>query len=333
MSIIKLSVLDQTVIRKGETAKISLNQTLELAKLSEDLGYTRFWVAEHHNTRGIAGTSPEILISHIATNTSTIRIGSGGVLLPQYSPYKVAENFKLLETLYPNRIDLGIGRSPGGSPATRLALTDSLRKSMNEFPRQISDLQGYLDDSIPDSHPYHNVKAYPVSDGSPELWILGVTHRGARVAAEKGTAFTYGHFINPENGLRAMETYRENFQPSISLKTPKTNVCIFVICAPTQERAEEIAISQDIWLLSVEKGLDTHILPVHEANNIKLTKKDKERIVENRRRMIIGTPKKVREEIIRLRDYYKTEEFMIINNTYDFQEKLQTYRLLAEQFL
>lgn len=204
---------------------------------------------------------------------------------------------------------------------------------MNEFPRQISDLQGYLDDSIPDSHPYHNVKAYPVSDTLPELWLLGVTHRGARLAAEKGTAFTYGHFINPINGLRAIETYRENFLPSKALSTPKTNVCLFVICVPTQERVEEIAISQEIWLLAVEKGFDTHILPVQEARSIKLTKKEQDRIVENRNRMIIGTPKKVREEILRLSDYYHTNEFMIINNTYNFQEKLLTYRLLAEQFL
>lgn len=333
MTIIKLSVLDQSVIRKGETTVTAFQQTLELAKLSEELGYTRFWVAEHHNTSGIAGTSPEILISHIASQTNSIRIGSGGVLLPQYSPFKVAENFKLLETLYPNRIDLGVGRSPGGSPATRLALTDSIRRSLNEFPRQLTDLQGYMEDTIPESHPYHNVRAYPESKTLPELWVLGVTHRGARVAAEKGTAFTYGHFINPHNGLRALQTYRENFQPSNTVKTPKSNVCIFVICAPTQEKAEEIAISQDLWLLAVEKGFDTHILPVHEARNRKLTKKDKERIEENRRRVIIGTPGKVHEEIVRLSDYYQTDEFMIINNTYSFQEKLLTYTLLAEQFL
>lgn len=333
MTIIKLSVLDQSVIRKGETTVTAFQQTLELAKLSEELGYTRFWVAEHHNTSGIAGTSPEILISHIASQTNSIRIGSGGVLLPQYSPFKVAENFKLLETLYPNRIDLGVGRSPGGSPATRLALTDSIRRSLNEFPRQLTDLQGYMEDTIPESHPYHNVRAYPESKTLPELWVLGVTHRGARVAAEKGTAFTYGHFINPHNGLRALQTYRENFQPSNTVKTPKSNVCIFVICAPTQEKAEEIAISQDLWLLAVEKGFDTHILPVNEARNRKLTKKDKERIEENRRRVIIGTPGKVHEEIVRLSDYYQTDEFMIINNTYSFQEKLLTYTLLAEQFL
>ncbi len=333
MSKIKLSVLDQSVIRKGATARDAFQHTVELAKLTEKFGYTRFWVAEHHNTSGIAGTSPEILISHIASNTTSIRIGSGGVLLPQYSPYKIAENFTLLETLFPNRIDLGIGRSPGGSSATRLALTDGIRKSMNEFPRQISDLQGYLYDSLPKTHPYHNVKIYPVLETLPELWLLGVSHRGARLAAEKGTAFTYGHFINPDNGLRAMETYRQYFQPSRALQKPTTNVCIFVICAPTQERAEEMAISQDVWLLAVEKGFDTHVLSNMDAKKLKLTQKDKERIMENRKRMIIGTPKKVREEVLRLSDDYDTDEIMVINNTFDFRDKVQTYRLLAELFL
>lgn len=333
MSNIKLSVLDQSVIRKGETASDAFQQTVELAKLSEKLGYTRFWVAEHHNTRGIAGTSPEILISHIANHTNNIRIGSGGVLLPQYSPYKIAENFNVLETLFPNRIDLGIGRSPGGSPATRLALTDGIRRSMNEFPRQISDLRDYLYDSMSESHPHQNVRAFPVPHTAPELWLLGITHRGARLAAEMGTAFTYGHFINPHNGLRTLETYRQNFHPSKGLSSPKTNVCIFVICAPTKERAEEIAISHDIWLLAIEKGSDTHILPTFDAKNLKLTKKDKEKIKENRKRMIIGTPEQVKADLLRLSEYYHADEFMVINNTFDFQEKLYTYTQLSELLL
>jgi luciferase family oxidoreductase group 1 len=141
---LKLSVLDQSVISKGDSASTALQNTVKLAQVTEELGYTRFWVAEHHNTNGIAGSSPEILISHIASNTRKIRVGSGGVLLPQYSPFKIAENFKVLEALFPNRIDAGIGRSPGGSPSTRMALTDGIRKSLNGFPRQVKDLQGIL---------------------------------------------------------------------------------------------------------------------------------------------------------------------------------------------
>ncbi|MBM7652808.1 LLM class flavin-dependent oxidoreductase [Neobacillus cucumis] len=329
----KLSVLDQSVISKGDTANIALQNTVKLAQLTEKLGYTRFWVAEHHNTNGMAGSSPEILMSHIASNTRRIRVGSGGVLLPQYSPYKIAENFKVLEALFPNRIDLGIGRSPGGSAATRLALTDGLRKSLNEFPQQVQVLQGFLQNQLPAEHPFHKVNAYPVAETLPELWILGITHRGARMAAEKGTAFTYGHFITPDNGKRAMDYYVQNFQPSTLLKKPKTNACIFVVCAQTQEKAEECALSQDLWLLAVEKGSDTRIPSIEEAKRIRLTHEEERRILENRQRMIIGTPQKVKSEIMRLSEMYQTEEFMIICNIHRFEDKMKSYTLLAEEFL
>ncbi|OCA83196.1 hypothetical protein A8F94_18960 [Bacillus sp. FJAT-27225] len=329
----KLSVLDQSVIRKGESPASALENTVRLAQLTEELGYTRFWVAEHHNSNGIAGSSPQVLISHIASKTNKIKVGSGGVLLPQYSPYKIAEDFKLLETLFPNRIDLGIGRSPGGNPATRLALTDSLSKSMNEFPRQVRDLQGYLQNQLHDGHPFQEVKAFPEPNSNPDVWILGISHRAARLAAEYGTAFTYGHFISPVNGKRALDYYYENFRPSRLLSKPKANVCIFVVCAPTQEEAEELALTQDLWLLAVEKGLDTRILSPEEAKKITLSDDDKKKIQVNRKRMVIGTPQKVKEELLRLSAVYKTDEFMILNNVYDYGAKWKTYELLTEMFL
>lgn len=329
----KLSVLDQSVISKGDSAGQALRKTVELAQIAEDLGYTRFWVAEHHNTNGIAGSSPEVLISHIASRTRKIRVGSGGVLLPQYSPYKVAENFKVLEALFPNRIDAGFGRSPGGSATTRLALTDGLRKSLNEFPRQVKDLQAFLRNDLSGDHPYHQVKAYPEVSSSPELWLLGITHRGARLAAENGTAFTYGHFITPVNGKRALEQYYREFQPSPLLDKPKANVCVFLVCAETQDKAEELALSQDLWLLRVEKGLDTRIPSLEEAKSTPLTSNDRIKITENRKRMIIGTPEKIRNELLRLSEVYRTEEFMIINNLYSFEDKVNTYALLADALI
>ncbi|MDQ0217374.1 LLM class flavin-dependent oxidoreductase [Peribacillus cavernae] len=328
----QLSVLDQSPISKGSDAHAALQQTLQLAMTTEQLGFTRFWVAEHHNTNGLASSSPEILISHIASHTKTIRVGSGGVLLPQYSPYKVAENFKTLEALFPGRIDLGIGRSPGGATATRLALTDSIRKSMNEFPRQLKDLQGFLHDSLPAGHPFEEVMAAPLSDTQPEMWLLGISHRGARVAAENGTSFTYGHFISPGEGRRAAEEYFTKFQPSLSLSQPKMNVCIFVVCAETQEEAEELAVSQDIWLLNVGKGKDTQIPSVSETKEVPLSDEDKRIIRNNRRRAIIGTPEKVKEELLLLKEVYGTDEFMIITNIYDFEAKLRSYHLLADAF-
>lgn len=326
----KISVLDQSVIRKGDHASDALQNTVKLAQKTEELGYHRFWVAEHHNTIGVAGSSPEVLLSHIASKTKKIRVGSGGILLPQYSPYKVAENFKMLETLFPNRIDLGVGRSPGGSPATRLALTDGVRRSLNDFPRQVRDLQGFLNNQFPTDHPYHEVAAYPVPETAPHMWILGITHRGARVAAENGTAFTYGHFINPENGQEAIDYYYDHFQPSFLLSKPKVNVCVFVICALTQEKAEDMALSLDRWLLLVEKGLDTRIPSIEEAKRMKVTKEERERILENRRRMVIGTPAKVKDDLQRLAQLYQTEELMIITNVYDFQDKHHSYTLVAE---
>ncbi|HZG70330.1 MAG TPA: LLM class flavin-dependent oxidoreductase [Chondromyces sp.] len=330
----KLSVLDQSVIQKGENAGEAFRQTAELAQAAEKLGYTRFWVAEHHNTNGLAGSSPEILISHLASQTERIRVGSGGVLLPQYSPLKVAENFKVLEALFPNRIDLGIGRSPGGNAATRMALTDGVAKSLNEFPRQVKDLKGYLLDDLPQGHEYHEVKAAPEIHTLPEVWHLGLTERGARTAAEQGVGFTFGHFIAPGYGRKAVETYTKHFIPSPLLSRPKVNVCIFVICAPTEEEAEDLAWSQDMWLLSVEKShrADTRLIPVDEAKSLILTTEDEQRIKQNRKRAVIGTPEFVRKELVELSERYQTDEFIVLTNIFDYEKKLQSYRLLAEAF-
>ncbi|TDL82994.1 LLM class flavin-dependent oxidoreductase [Peribacillus frigoritolerans] len=328
----KLSILDQSPISEGSSARNALKQTLQLAKAAEELGYTRFWVAEHHNTNGLASTAPEILISHIASSTSRIKVGSGGVLLPQYSPFKVAETFNTLEVLFPNRIDLGIGRSPGGGAETRLALTDGIRKSLNEFPRQLQDLQGFLSQSLPVDHAYSKVLAMPGSETSPEMWLLGVSHRGARTAAEHGLAFTYGHFINPASGRKAMKDYLEQFQPTQQLTSPKSNFCIFVVCAETEEKAEYLALSQDAWLLNVEKGGNTKIPSPEEVKKIDFSPDEKEKINRNRDRMIIGTPQKVKNELLRIGADYKTDECMVISNLFRFEDKLKSYELLAEAF-
>ncbi|MRG85840.1 LLM class flavin-dependent oxidoreductase [Salinibacillus xinjiangensis] len=328
----KLSVLDQAPISKGDTATTTLKHTVELAQYVEKLGYTRFWVAEHHNTKGLAGTSPEVLISHIASMTNHIRVGSGGVLLPQYSPLKVAENFKVLEALFPNRIDLGIGRSPGGNHATRLALTDHIQKSLNEFPRQVADLSGFLTDSLPASHDFKRVKATPRTITNPSLWVLGLSERGAKTAAENSTRFTFGHFINPTNGQKAIETYFEHFKVSSWQKRPMSNACVFVVCAETKKEAELLALSQDLWLLNVETGKDTRIPSIKEVKSKRFTQRELEKIQKNRKRCIIGTPDDVRKRLEELSELYRTDEFLIITNIFDFNAKLKSYRLLAEEF-
>ncbi|WP_029329023.1 LLM class flavin-dependent oxidoreductase [Lentibacillus jeotgali] len=328
----KLSVLDQSPISRGSDPETALNNTLKLAKITEDLGYTRYWVAEHHNTNGLASVAPEILIARIASYTEKIRVGSGGVLLPQYSPYKVAENFKMLEAMFPDRIDLGIGRSPGGSQDTRMALTDGINKSMRAFPRQLQDLQGFLHNSLPKDHPYRLVKAAPRTKKAPPMWVLGLSERGAANAAEIGAGFMFGHFISPDKGQAAMEAYREQFQPSPDFDHPVNAVCIFVVCADTEEDAEELAISQDKWLLNVGKGSDIKVPSIEEVKKRTYRQEELDIIRKNRRRAVIGTPDQVKQELERLSDYYQTDEFMIITNIYDLDAKVHSYRLLAEAF-
>ncbi|MFD1018382.1 LLM class flavin-dependent oxidoreductase [Thalassobacillus hwangdonensis] len=329
----KLSILDQSPISVGSTSADAINQTITLAKKAEEWGYSRYWIAEHHNTNGLASSSPEILMTRLATETSRIRIGSGGVLLPQYSPLKVAENFKMLEAMFPGRIDLGLGRSPGGSQKTRLALTDGYKKTLSAFPRQVKELRQFLQGTIPKGHDHFGVKATPLTTSNPDVWVLGISERGARHAANNGTGFTFGHFIDPTNGKSAISAYREQFHPVVDNDEPKVNVCIFVICAETKEQAEKLALSQDVWLLQVEKGLETRVFSHEDLFNQKFTPKEIEKMKMNRRRAIIGDPKEVKEQLTRLKDHYGTDEFLIITNIFDFQAKIRSYELLAEALL
>ncbi|QGH35543.1 MsnO8 family LLM class oxidoreductase [Gracilibacillus salitolerans] len=329
----KLSVLDQAPISRGDTPEQTLANSLELAQWTEQLGYNRYWVAEHHNTNGLASSSPEIMITRIASVTTKIKVGSGGVLLPQYSPYKIAEDFKTLAGFFPERIDLGVGRSPGGSQLTRSALTDHQNKSLSDFPRQLIDLQGFLHNSLPREHEFRLVKAGPRVEKVPPIWVLGLSERGGTNAAELGVGFVFGHFINPANGEKIMQTYREKFKPSVSMDQPKTMVCIFVICAETEEEAEELALTQDKWLLSVGKGADTKVPSIEEVRKKPFTQEELDMMKKNRERCIIGTPSKIKQELTRLQHMYQTEEFMLITNIHDFEAKKRSYQLIAEAIL
>jgi luciferase family oxidoreductase group 1 len=326
----KLSVLDQAPIRRGATIEEALQESVELAQHAERLGYERYWFAEHHNTNGLVSVAPEIMATRVASATNTIKVGTGGVLLPQYSPLKVAETFHTIAGLFPGRVDLGVGRSPGGTEQTRSALSDGADSGMGEFPRKLEELQGFLYNSLPREHPYRSVKASPrVNDPAP-LWVLGLSEGSAKRAAELGIGYVFGHFISPAKP-NAMPIYKEEFRPSVTREKPYGIVCIFAVCAETEEKAEELAMSQDHWLLSVGKGRDTQIPSPELIQKRKLTDADKETIRKNRKRCVIGTPEKVRKELERLQEEYQADEFMLITNIYDKEAKWKSYELIKKE--
>jgi luciferase family oxidoreductase group 1 len=326
----KLSVLDQAPIRRGVSPEEALQESVELAQYAERLGYERYWFAEHHNTNGLVSVAPEIMATRIASATNTIKVGTGGVLLPQYSPLKVAETFHTLAGLFPGRVDLGVGRSPGGTEQTRSALADGAESGMGVFPRKLEELQGFLYNTLPREHPYRSVKASPRITEAAPLWVLGLSEGSAKRAADLGIGFVFGHFISPAKP-KAMPLYKEAFRPSKTRKKPYGIVCIFVVCAETEEEAEALAESQDHWLLSVGKGRDTQIPSPELISKRELTEADKEAIRKNRQRCVIGTPEKVRMELERLQEVYQADEFMLITNIYNKEAKWKSYELIKQE--
>lgn len=328
----KLNVLDQSPISEGSSPEEALHHTVALAQALEKMGYSRFWVSEHHDTAHLAGSSPEVLISYIAAKTSTIRVGSGGVMLPHYSAYKVAENFRVLEGLAPGRIDLGIGRAPGGMPIATYALNNGHPRNVHGYPEQIDDLLAYLHDALPDDHPYQGLKATPLVSSAPEIWILGSSSGSARIAAEKGLAFTFAQFINETGGPEAIRDYRQHFQPSKYLQKPHAMVAVFVICAESEEETENMAKRMDLALLFSERGMRTKGIPSLEAAiNYAYTDFDRTRIRDNRQRMVVGTPDQVKATLLGMQEAFAADELMLVSLMPDLETKIRSYRLIANE--
>jgi len=329
---IKLSALDQSPIGEGSNSTEALRNTIVLAQELEKLGYYRFWVSEHHDTRSLAGSSPEILISSIAAKTSKIRVGSGGVMLPNYSPYKVAENFKVLEALYPNRIDLGIGRAPGGMPLASKALMQGRSIFSDNYEEKVLDLIRYIYDIVPENHEFSGLKATPLVNTYPEIHILGSSGGSASLAAGTGASYAYAQFITGGMGVSSVNWYRDNFKKSVVSSSPNTIICSFVICAETEEEVNNQAAMMDLTLLLVETGKSYGIPSLERALAYKYSEAEMKIVNRNRRRMIIGTPDKVKEQIIDMSKFYNTDEFMIINLNTNLDEKIKSYKLISEAF-
>ncbi|WP_207514657.1 LLM class flavin-dependent oxidoreductase [Longitalea luteola] len=329
---LQLSILDQTPIRRGSNASEALQESIELVRLADKLGYTRYWLSEHHNTITLAGAAPEILIARLAAESSRIRLGSGGIMLPNHSSLKVAENFKLLEALYPQRIDLGVGRAPGGDRITAQLLNPSNTFDPQEYIQQISDLQDFLTDKPSYNNIQGKVRAIPQIDTVPEMWMLTSSGESAYLAAHSGMALSYAQFINPVGGKDAIAIYRQRFKPSDQLSTPKASVGVFAFCSEDAHKAEQVQAVMDYRLLSFEKGRYDEIPTYEAASQYKYTDNEWQRVLFNRQRTIVGTPPVVKEKITALAAELDVPEVMVATFAETKEDRLRSYELLAELF-
>jgi luciferase family oxidoreductase group 1 len=331
---LQLSVLDQSPVREGGTATDALHETIALAVATEALGYRRFWVAEHHNLGNFAGTSPEILIGQIAARTRTIRVGSGGVMLTHYSALKVAENFRVLQALYPGRIDLGIGRAPGSDSLTAAALAyPGMARDVRHFPQQVVDVLAYLSDTLERSHPFAGVHAGPGRPaGAPDVWLLGSYVESAHMAAKMGLPFSYAHFFGngAENGPLIAESYRRHFQPSAYLAEPAVNVGVHVLCAETEEEALRLASSRNLMKLRSALGVRSGVPSVEEALAYPYRPEELTYLDQVRRSYVDGNPQQVKAKLEDLADLYQTTDLTIVTICHGFAERIRSYELLAE---
>jgi len=342
MSLPRLSVLDQSPIRAGGTSADALNDTIDLARRCDVLGYKRYWVAEHHNTKSFAGSAPEVLISRLAAETRSIRVGSGGVMMPHYSPLKVAEVFRVLETLYPGRIDLGLGRAAGTDPRTTAALMPGPKAyPLEVFPQQVEMLTQFLEDAtglvgeaggFPEDHPYLGIHASPLGPGVPEMWMLGSGGDGAMHAAQFGLPYCYAHFINPDSLDQAMSTYRKFFQPSRDLTEPYAAMGVSVTVAETEEEARRISASRNLWVLKLMQNKAGAFPSVEDALAYPYTDEERALLRGIEARGMVGTPDQVRDQLLHLAEKYDVREFAVVTITYDHADRVRSYELLADAF-
>jgi luciferase family oxidoreductase group 1 len=328
-----LSVLDQSPIAGGHAPSQAVHDTLRLAQAADRLGYRRYWIAEHHSSGGLASAAPEVLIAAVAAATKRIRVGSGGVMLSHYSPLKVAEQFRMLEALYPGRIDLGVGRAPGSDRRTALALaTGPGQLGIEHYPDQLMDLYGYLADDLPPEHPFKGIKASPAGETMPELWLLGSSDASARYAAELGWGFCFAHFINPDGGPAYVDSYRKAFDPSPILREARVSVGISVTCADTDEEAERLCWSRWGWRIMSAHGERSGIPSPEEAMAFAYTEPERDYLAHLRQTSIWGSPRRVKDRMETLAAEYGADELVVVTITYGFAARVRSYELLADAF-
>ena len=329
---LRLSVLDQTPVPEGSTGPDALRNTLDLARLADGLGYTRYWLAEHHGL-SLAGPSPEVLIGPVAAATERIRVGSGGVMLPHYSPFKVAENFSLLAGLYPGRIDLGIGRASGTDPMTTFALQRDRRQvSPDDFPQQLAELLAHFDGRFPADHPFARLAGtLPGGDEHPEVWLLGSSPQSALWAAELGLPYAFADFINP-NGAAITADYRARFEPSDRLGASRTAIGVWAVCAETDEEARRLATSVEMSFAMLVRGRPIPVPPPEVAERFLAANPPSASPLGGRRRRIVGSPDTVRAGIEAVAAEYGAEEVIVVTIVHDHEARRRSYELIADAF-
>ncbi len=323
---IPLSVLDLAPIGAGSDAGTALTSTVKLAKDTERLGYHRFWVAEHHNMPGIASSAPAVLLAHLATATSTIRVGSGGVMLPNHPPLVVAEQFGMLEALHPGRVDLGIGRAPGTDPVTAQALRRAANPlSAEEFPEQLTELMRYFAEPSE-----RGVTAVPGLGDPPDVWLLGSSGYSAQVAGLLGLPFAFAHHFSAANTLPALALYRERFRPSARLKEPYALVCAAVVAAEDDERARWLAGPGALSFLRLRQGNPGRVPTPEEAAAYPYSDIEKSFVADRQSSQIIGGPDTVLKGISELLEQTRADELMITTMVHGPADRLRSYELVAE---
>ncbi len=326
----RLSILDQSPVSEGSSPGEALARSIELARLGDELGYHRFWMSEHHAMQTLACTAPEILLARMGAETKRIRLGSGGIMLPHYSAFKIAEQFSTLEALYPNRIDLGVGRAPGGGPLESLALRRERRvQPVDDFADQLSELLAFFDSDFSQQHPFSKLRVMPESAGSPDVWLLGSSMWSASAAAEFGLPYAFAHFFSPLPTRAAIESYRQAFVPGKRRSAAEAMIAIGVIVAPTQDEAEYLHASVRLLQRRIRQGdrrpLASPDEALREMHSVPLSAGDEGEWP----RYVVGTPERVRVDLEAIGDALKLDELIINTITWDHAARLRSYRLLA----
>ena len=326
----KWSVLDQSPASAGSTQDTAIRDSLLLASRCDALGFHRFWVSEHHNSASIVGTAPEILIAAIAATTQRIRVGSAGVMLPHYSAFKVAEQFRVLEAIAPGRIDLGVGRAPGSDALTAAALNPHAHGA-DEFPRQVEELQHWVTGvPLPEGHPFARVLAHPLGPTSPEIWILGSSDYGAQLAAHFGLPYAFAYFFRDGAGAQqALNLYRRNYRPSDRHPEPQPTICVWALAADSDTEARRLTSAREHWRVGFEKGLREPLISPEQAAVQQYTPSERLLIEEQRKVAIAGTASAVAERLQSLARGLQLEEIVVNTWTFDPAARRHSYALLA----